>query len=899
MRNVVAARGFRFGDVATGKSSTSSSARRRLGIAGAAPVVAVLMFPAQARAQASTNLLQNSAFDSGSVVPWVARSTSAGIVDAVVSDDAYQTLDLDIFDSGGTLTDIEVGQIGVRIQTGKSYHVSFYAEDVSSPQRSGRIKIGGITAPYPTYFQSDFLIPNESNGVYGATFDYYFTATANDANAWFGLFLGGGNSSVKIDSLYLLEVTPTDAGTTGPGGAGDSSVSGAGGMAADAGAGANGTADAIFSNLVGYVTSGSKRATARSTSAASLPFRLLDASMAEVMHGDTVVRGIDTASGDRVHVVDFSAYATSGTNYRLAIGGTLSQPFDIQPDLYAPIRRDALRFFYHQRASSAIVAPYAEGPTWERLAGHPDSNVSCFPGSGCTYALDVSKGWYDAGDHGKYVVNGGIALYTLFNLYERTAHLGTTIAALGDGTLNIPESGNGAPDLLDEARYEMQFMLEMEVPDGQPLAGMVHHKVHDDVWTTPPIAPASDNSARHLRPPSTAATLNLAATAAQCARVFATVDPAFAAQCRAAAIKAYAAAQANPAFYQRAAANPPAPIDDGGGTYDDTDVTDEFYWAAAELYLTTGDKAYEDALRASPHFAKLEGGPFFWQSVSGLGTVSLAVAGDNAAADIVTAARTGVVAAANVYLGQIAASGYGSPIASYGWGSNGTVLNMGIVLALARDFTGDARYFDGAVATMDHVLGRNPLGQSYVSGFGERSPVNPHHRFWAHGFNPSWPMPPPGVLVGGPNSGLDGLTVSDPLKGCMGPKCWRDDAQAFSLNEVAINWNAPLAWLASWLTEMGTQPPTVSVDGGTYMPPPATVDAGASGLGGGSVVGSPTLPDSGAVSSTEAGSADETNGAAPASKSGCGIVGGARGSDATLFFGALALLALRRRRRPS
>src|SRR5205823_12710496 len=153
---------------------------------------------------------------------------------------------------------------------------------------------------------------------------------------------------------------------------------------------------------------------------------------------------------------------------------------------------------------------------WARAAGHPDNAVSC--ASGCTYTLDVSKGWYDAGDHGKYVVNGGIALFTLLDLYERTNILGTTATELGDGTLDIPEGANGTSDLLDETRWELEFVLGMQVPDGSPLAGMAHHKIHDDDWTPLPTAPASDTTPRHLHPPSTAATLNFAAVTAPCAR---------------------------------------------------------------------------------------------------------------------------------------------------------------------------------------------------------------------------------------------------------------------------------------------------------------------------------------------------------------------------------------------
>src|SRR5262249_14545068 len=153
---------------------------------------------------------------------------------------------------------------------------------------------------------------------------------------------------------------------------------------------------------------------------------------------------------------------------------------------------------------------------------------------------------------------------------------------------------NGTPDLLDEARWELEFMMRMQVPAGKPLAGMVHHKVHDEKWTKLGTAPHEDPEKRYLHAPSTAATLNLAATAAQCARVFKAFDKAFAARCLASAEAAWAAATANPSKYAPGGG-------EGGGPYDDVDVTDEFYWASVELFVTTGKDVYKQYLLKSPH----------------------------------------------------------------------------------------------------------------------------------------------------------------------------------------------------------------------------------------------------------------------------------------------------------
>ena len=185
-----------------------------------------------------------------------------------------------------------------------------------------------------------------------------------------------------------------------------------------------------------------------------------------------------------------------GTGYTLVADGETSRPFDIGAAAYEQLRVDALKFYYTQRSGIEILD--ALRPGYARPAGH----VGVAPNQGdteraraspgvCDYTLDVSGGWYDAGDHGKYVVNGGISVYQLMSTYERVKHgrAPASRGSCGDGTLAIPESGNGVPDILDEARWELEFLLRMQVPAGKPLAGMAHHKIHDDAWTGLPLLP--------------------------------------------------------------------------------------------------------------------------------------------------------------------------------------------------------------------------------------------------------------------------------------------------------------------------------------------------------------------------------------------------------------------------
>lgn len=568
-------------------------------------------------------------------------------------------------------------------------------------------------------------------------------------------------------------------------------------------------------NQLGFLPDGPKRALVPDPAASPLRWELRDAAGAVRARGGTEVLGDDAASGEHLHLIDFSSFTGAGEGWRLVVGETRSRPFPIAADIYARLPFDALAYFYHNRASVPIEARFAGGARWARPAAHAPDRATCFSGRGtdgrdwpgCSYTLDVSRGWYDAGDHGKYVVNGGISVWTLMNVWERRD------TVFPDGSAAIPEAGNGVSDLLDEARFEMEFMLAMQVPEG-PLAGMAHHKVADENWTAVPTPPHLDRERRFLYPPTTAATLNLAATAAQCARIWRGIDAAFSARCLAAARRAYAAAKANPAIH--------AGNFNGSGSYGDREVGDESYWAAAELFVTTGEAAYGADLRASPHFRGVATEPG-WPSTATLGTISLALVPNNLSRRERRAQRSRIVAAADGFLAEGRLEGYRIPYGApcgpqtpapqgaapqapashcYPWGSNSNLLNRAILLALAADFTGDPRYRAGVIDAMDYLLGRNPLDRSYVSGYGARPMAHPHHRFWAHGVDPNLPPPPPGALSGGPNStSRRADPVGRELGDCAPQACWRDDIRAYALNEVAVNWNAPLVWVAAWLAE--------------------------------------------------------------------------------------------------
>lgn len=604
-------------------------------------------------------------------------------------------------------------------------------------------------------------------------------------------------------------------------------------------------------NQVGYIPNGPKIAVYKTDSVVGEAWQLKKNGEL-IISGATVPSVADGASGDNVHRIDFSNYAVSGTGYTLTVGGDSSYPFDISSSVFSDVFYDSLKYFYHNRSGIAIETAYTGGGNTSypidtklaRPAGHlneglnkGDVNVPCWTGT-CDYSLNVSKGWYDAGDHGKYVVNGGISVWTLLNMYEVASQISypsvptndfRLLNALGDGKLNIPESTNGVPDILDEARWQLEFLLAMQVPAGQPKVGMVHHKVHDVGWTGLPLAPHEDSQQRALVPPTTAATLNLAATAAQCARIWKAIDTNFSDKCLSAAEQAWTAAQANPTDIYS------GNYDNGGGGYGDAKVTDEFYWAAAELFITTGQEKYRQVVANHLNVSS----DFGWAETEVLGVISLASASSAYTTEQKEIARLRIIGMANLFLILQNGSGYLSPVtpSEYYWGSNSVLANRLILMGLAYNFTGERKFAEGVVKGVDYLFGRNTLSFSFVTGHGEKSLQQPHHRFWAGALDSAYPWAPPGALSGGPNSGLEDGVAAAALAGCKSAACFMDDINSWSTNEITINWNAPFAWVLGFYNEYASEnsisnaPPVaqfVQQGSGFYSGSTVTFDASAS-----------------------------------------------------------------------
>ncbi|MDR7299284.1 endoglucanase [Pelomonas aquatica] len=546
---------------------------------------------------------------------------------------------------------------------------------------------------------------------------------------------------------------------------------------------------AIQLNQVGYLPAGSKWAALPDVAADS--FAVLDAATGrEVWRGPLGPARRWEPAQEAVRLADFSAWRQPG-RYRLQVQGLQpSAPFDIAPNAYVALNAAALKFFYLNRAGMALDTAHAG--TWARPAGHPDDRVlvhasAAGPGRPEGTVISAPKGWYDAGDYNKYIVNSGITVYTLLAAYE---HFPGFFKAQ---QLNIPESGNGLPDILNEALWNLEWMLDMQ----DPADGGVYHKLTDKGFDGV-VMPHAARHDRYVVMKTTAATLDFAAAMAQASRVFAAFEaqrPGLSARMLAASRRAWDWARAHPnAIYRQ-----PADIHTGG--YDDAKLDDEFSWAAAELYITTRDDRFWQAMQ--PPAAKLEVPG--WATVEALAWVSLA---QHRAALTPKADRALIESRILAMASDIATRWESSPYRvgmqtqDFIWGSNAVALNQAVMLIQGYRIGGDRRMLDAAQAALDFVLGRHPTGYAMVTGFGTRSPLHPHHR--PSGAMPQLP-PVPGMIVGGPHPGR-GDDCKAPYPSQAPAKAFLDDFCSYTTNEIAINWNAPLVYVSAALSALTPAP---------------------------------------------------------------------------------------------
>ena len=490
----------------------------------------------------------------------------------------------------------------------------------------------------------------------------------------------------------------------------------------------------------------------------------------------------DPDSGDKVQAGDFSAFRTAGKYYLEVPGVGRSWEFAIDADVYARAFYLAMRSYYGQRCGTVVdLGP--EFPGYKHAACHLLG--AWHASSGKSGTRISAKGWHDAGDYGRYVVNSGITTGTLLWTFEMFADRVKSVK------LNIPESGNRTPDILNEIKWNLDWMLSMQDEDG----GVWHKQTSEKFCGF--IMPEKDDLVSYVvgtgQEPfkSSCATGDFAAVMAVAARAYKPFQPDYAAQCLRAARQAWTWLDKNP----NVRFNNPQGVSTGG--YGDGNCADERLWAAAELARSTGDAVYEKYFL--DHYGDFKNsiratGPQSWGNVANLGLWTY-VLGKGRNAEAAGAIREASLKAADEIVTRTAALGYRDSMTprDYNWGSNSGAANYGMQLLVANAFKSDPRYVQTALDNLHYLLGRNPFSMSYVTSVGANPPHHPHHRpSGADGIAEPWP----GFLVGGPNSGRSDPTMRAKVPASVPPaKAYIDDQEAYAANEVAINWNAPLVFL--------------------------------------------------------------------------------------------------------
>jgi endoglucanase len=538
---------------------------------------------------------------------------------------------------------------------------------------------------------------------------------------------------------------------------------------------ANCPVKSVVFNQLGFRPGHAKRAAVvlDAGGGAPQPFHVIDSLGGSRAQGQLTAAKRDEASGDLLAWANFSSLKTAG-EYRLEICGAFSDTFLVGEDVYADALRLAMRSYYGQRCGCKVDL----GGGYHHEACHMDGAFHA--SSGRSGKVQNSGGWHDAGDYGRYVVNSGISTATLLWAWELYPE------ALRKMKLDIPESGGKIPDHLAEVRWNLEWMLCLQ----DPKDGGVWHKQTSEHFCAF-IMPERDTLTSFVigtgsEPyKSTCATADLAAVAAIAARCYREFDAAFADRCLEAARKAWTWAMANPKVAFR------NPRGVSTGEYGDGRCDDEILWASAELFRTTGEAQYDKAFAAAlPE--KMEVATPSWSSLAPFACWAYCMA-EKAKPELRAQLIAATQDAARQRIARWNESGYGNTLRArdYVWGSNSVAGNDAVLLLLAHRFEANPAARDAAMANLHYLLGCNCFGVSWVTHVGRRPFQHPHHRpSGADGIDAPWP----GLLSGGPNAG-GGDPVANKMAKQPPMKMWVDNQGAYSMNEVAINWNAPLVFL--------------------------------------------------------------------------------------------------------
>ncbi len=524
----------------------------------------------------------------------------------------------------------------------------------------------------------------------------------------------------------------------------------------------------ILVNEIGYRPEDPKRAVYRGESDAEF-------SVVECAGGKEVFRGKADfareckAAGETDRVLAFDDVKAEG-EYYIQLGEEKSVPFTIKENVYGDALQSLLKFFYLQRCGQELPEQYAG------VYAHPACHSEKARIYGTDEFIDVTGGWHDAGDFGRYIVPAAVTIADLFLAIEQSPKL-------KELNFDAPVDDAKLGALLSEIKYEIDWMLKMQ----DPKTGEVYHKVSCAGFCDF-FMPEEEKDELVVSPTSYTSTLDFAASLAMAVKFYAPFDKEYADLLANASKKAFDAAMK---MEVKGFHNPEGIVT---GEYGDEGLEDELYWASAELYRAFGDMKYREIFDEMAYTHISHG--YGWEDVFSFGNIAY-LSSEYPVDERLKGIITGAIDAKADYLMTICRSnGYNVSFneKSFIWGSNMYLIQNASHLFTAYSFTKKEEYLEAAKEHMHYIFGKNPCNTCFVTGFGTNRVMHPHHRPSA-----AKKEPMPGMVIGGPDSGLHDPTAEEHLQGKPAAKCYIDELLSFSTNEITLYWNSAMILLMTQL----------------------------------------------------------------------------------------------------
>lgn len=498
----------------------------------------------------------------------------------------------------------------------------------------------------------------------------------------------------------------------------------------------------------------------------AVEFKVLKSTGECVYEGCAEKRVENASAGEVNYIGEFTDVSEPGAYYISAGACGESDTFKIGLDAYDDLMQKSMYYFYLSRCGMNLSG-----------AAGVFSHSACHTSIGSVYGSeakkDVTGGWHDAGDYGRYVGPGAMAVAQLLLAYSYNR-------ALVRQYENPDSKQKSMPEYLAEIKYELDWMMKMQREDGA-----LYHKATCYKFCGF-VMPEEEKDEMILSPVSVTATADFAAVTAMAIPYYEEFDPLYAEKLAQVSKKAYEALKGMkdmPGFK-----NPP---EISTGEYGDETTEDELYFAAAALYKAFGDPSYRADFEEIANRKIYHG--YGWEDMGSYGNLAYITATYPVDQELKKKIKESMIALADEKLATVLADGYGTALLpdEYIWGSNLYTALNGLHLYDAYVLTDNKKYLHAAAAQLHYLLGRNPMGLCYVTGCGTDAIKHPHHR--PSGF---LGKTMPGMLSGGPCTWrADELAAKIFTKDTPPAKCLLDMTGSYSTNEITIYWNSALIQL--------------------------------------------------------------------------------------------------------